>query len=69
MICRILYNSRTIVWFIVSENFDKIENCTKLSREVSVWNCREKLVLWCSSKMKVIIVFDWEVRDFRRIEF
>ena len=57
MICRILYNSRTSVWFVICENFKEIDCCTKLSREVGVWNRREKLILWCSGKMEIIVDF------------
>ena len=57
MICRTLYNSRTGVWFIICENFNEIECCTKLSIEVGVWDRREELILWCSGKMENIVVF------------
>ena len=57
MNCRILYNSRTGVWFIICENVNEIESCTKLSREVGVWDRREELILWCRGKMEIIVVF------------
>ena len=69
MICRVLYNSRTGVWFIISENLNKIKNCTKLSREVGVRNCRKKLILWCSSEMQIIVVLYWKMSDFKRVGF
>ena len=61
MVCRFLYDGRTCVLFIICENFNKTECCTKISGQMSVWNCRKKLVLWCSCETKVVIVFYWKM--------
>ena len=57
IICRVLYNCRTSVWFIICEIFNKVECCTKFSGEVKMWNCREELILWCSREMDVVVMF------------
>ena len=68
-ICRVLYNGRTSVWFIICENFNKIECCTKVISEISVWNCRKELDLWCSCKMRVVVVFHWKICKLGRDGF
>ena len=69
MVCRVLYNYRTSVWFVICETYSKIEFCTKFSAEISVWNCREQLVLWCSRKMDDIVMFYGKMCNLGRSKF
>ena len=56
MVCRVLNNCRTNIRFVISENFNAIENYTKFRGEISMWYCWKELVLGNCSKAKIVIV-------------
>ena len=65
MVCSVLNNNcRTIIRFVVNENFNETESCTKFRGEISMcYRCKE-LVFRCCSKVKVIIVLYGKVSNF-----
>ena len=65
----VLDNICTNFRFFVCKYFNEVEICFKFCSKKGMWYCREEVVLWCSCKLKVIIIFNWEVCNFRRFGF
>ena len=64
MVCIVLNNCRTNIRFVISENFNEIDSCTKFRGEIRMWYRWKELVLGSYSKVKVIIVFYRKVSNF-----
>ena len=47
----------------------KLKVVQNLVKKMSVWNRRKELILLCSRKMEIIVVFYWEVCNPGRIRF
>ena len=56
MVCGVLKNCRTNIRFVISENFNATESCTKFRGEISMGYRGKEVVLGSCSKVKVIIV-------------
>ena len=69
IICRILYNGSTRIWFIVCKNFYEIECSTNFCRKVSMRYCRKKMIVWCCSEMEVVVVFRKKMSNLGGIRF
>ena len=64
MFCGVLNDCRTNIRFVVSENFNEIESCTKVRGEISMWYRWKELVLGSCSKVKVVTILYGKVSNF-----
>ena len=65
----VLNNSCTNVGFFICKYFNKIEIGSKFGGKIGMRYCRKEVVLWGICKMKIVIILNWEMCNFRRFVF